>query len=332
MADTSNTRRTESARRRAIENRDKLLEQVQDLEERLDTERWTPGDEKWKQAEQLVIMFDYQRSLDKLESLIVARMFELGRMNMSRTGASQEFLMMIIMLIPNVTGYKLRRHIGHALKARSQAIRTALDQYNAAAAKLPRTLGKSQLKWDEVVEYSFLADFELLRDTRDDVSKKLWSKPAARQAMDQYFKIERAREEIERLNIEIRRLATYMVDEHAFLIKKEMEVQEENPQLAHQIKLHRLEKGRFNKLHVQRFQVLSKLQGFTGTLEPGVGKMTVAKDDAAMDVDESDVDGGVGEEESEEDEEEDEAALTSAMLNLVLLATDEAQDQGVVIA
>jgi hypothetical protein len=115
----------------------------------------------------------------------------------------------------NITGYKLRKHIAKALQSRSQAIRTALDRYNTAARALP--IPRRQLEWKEVVEYAFLADFDLLRDARQDISHRPWATPAGRLAMDLYFKIQRAREEIDRLNIEVKRVATYIRDEKHYL-------------------------------------------------------------------------------------------------------------------
>ena len=108
-------------------------------------------------------------------------------------------------------GYSLRKHIANALKARSVAIRTALDRYNTAALALmpPR----QTLDWDQMVEYAFLSDFDLLRDARQDIRRKPWATPAARLAIDQAFKLERAQEEVTRLNIEIPHLATYIRDE-----------------------------------------------------------------------------------------------------------------------
>ncbi|KAG6864435.1 hypothetical protein C0993_008883, partial [Termitomyces sp. T159_Od127] len=76
------------------------------------------------------------------------RMFKLTKMNMSQIG------------------YKLRKHIGKALKARLQAVRNALDKYNAAACALFPPHPK--LSWDLVVEYAFLADFNILLDMRQD--------------------------------------------------------------------------------------------------------------------------------------------------------------------
>ncbi|KAG6898733.1 hypothetical protein C0993_004793, partial [Termitomyces sp. T159_Od127] len=95
-------------------------------------------------------------------------------------------------------GYKLRKHIGKALKARSQAVRNALDKYNAAAHALSPP--RPKLSWDLVVEYAFLADFDILSDTRQDVCECPWAALAAQIMMDEYFKIQRAREEIDHLN------------------------------------------------------------------------------------------------------------------------------------
>ncbi|KAG6824531.1 hypothetical protein H0H92_006579, partial [Tricholoma furcatifolium] len=176
----------ETQLRHAREVLERSLEAVHELEVQLSVvQRWTPECNEWKEAAIMVGRRRYQRCLDELERLVVSRMFELTKMNMSQTG------------------YKLRKHIGKALKARSQAIRSALDRYNDAAALMSPP--RASLSWNEIVEYAFLADFDLLRDTRQDVSERPWARPSARLAMDQYFKIERAHEEIYRLNIEIRR-------------------------------------------------------------------------------------------------------------------------------
>lgn len=176
-----------------------------------------------------------------------------------------------------------------------------------------------------MVEYAFLADFDLLRDTREDVNEKPWAKTNARATMDQHFKILRAQEEITRLNVEIRRLVTYIHDEEGFLKRKEDEFEADDPHLAHQILLYRLERGRFNDQHMARLRVLSRIEGFTGSLTPGVGELTVKDDDglrAAMDVDGSISDGEEDEQEDDEGEDGDDLALNMQMLNLVAVATD----------
>ncbi|KAF6743091.1 hypothetical protein DFP72DRAFT_1080863 [Ephemerocybe angulata] len=191
-------RSPETELRHADELHKKSLATVMDLEVRLSIkERWKKGSAKWVAAADLVSKRRYQLCLDRLESLVVARVFELGKMNMAKTG------------------YKLRTHISKSLQTRSQAIRTALERYNTAAnAMKPR---RQNLSWDQVVEYAFLADFDLLRDSRQDVRTRPWAQPGPRSIMHQHFKITRAREEIRRLNIEIRRLVTHIQDERAFL-------------------------------------------------------------------------------------------------------------------
>ncbi|KAG1726327.1 hypothetical protein EDD22DRAFT_789520, partial [Suillus occidentalis] len=250
-SDESATRRLETARRHALENYEKDLRFVQELERKLSiTRRWTPEDPDWQSAGRLVANRKYQRALDTLEGLVVARIFELTKMN--RSG----------------TGYKMRKHIAKALQARSAAIKTALDRYNTAARALSPP--RQSLKWEEVVEYAFLADFDLLRDSRNDVSQRPWASPSARQATDLYFKTCRAREEITRLNVEVRRLATYLRDEEHYLCECQRQAEVLHPVLAHQINLRRRVRSRFNSRHLQRLQDIATLPGFSGILAPGV--------------------------------------------------------------
>ena len=123
---------------------------------------------------------------------------------------------------------------------------------------------RPSLSWEEVVEYAFLSDFDLLRDTRQDIRKKPWATPAGRLAMDGYFKLLRAKEEILRLNVETSRLATYMRDEEAYLQVKEKEIQATNPALACQIRLHRMEKTRYIEHHTTILNDIVSLKGYNG--------------------------------------------------------------------
>ncbi|KAJ7429411.1 hypothetical protein B0H11DRAFT_2409247 [Mycena galericulata] len=146
----------------------------------------------------------YQQALDALELLIVERIFELTKMNQSQTG------------------YKMRKHIAKALQARSKAVKSAIERYNTAASSLHPPM--PHLSWEQVVDYAFLADFDILRDTRAEVQSRPWTRPAYRLSMDRYFKILRAREEIKRLNVEIPRVVTWIRDENRVLRKKEAEL------------------------------------------------------------------------------------------------------------
>ena len=82
-----NTKALERVRRHKEELALKALKAVQDFEQRYSiNEHWSVNSPQWKEAEKLVKNRTYRRCLDSLEGLIVARMFELTKMNMSRTG------------------------------------------------------------------------------------------------------------------------------------------------------------------------------------------------------------------------------------------------------
>ncbi|KAJ7742756.1 hypothetical protein B0H14DRAFT_2407117 [Mycena olivaceomarginata] len=158
------------ARRHAQEKVEKDLEHVEELEEALDVvERWTTESAKWGATVEEIKKRKYAVVLDVLELLIVEWIFELTKMNQSQTG------------------YKMRKHIAKASQVRSKAVRAAIDRYNEAAGALNPPM--PSITWEQVVEYVFLVDFDILRDMCAEVQSKPWTRPAYRLAMDRYFKI-----------------------------------------------------------------------------------------------------------------------------------------------
>ncbi|KAI6035894.1 hypothetical protein BKA83DRAFT_4506432 [Pisolithus microcarpus] len=238
-------------------NFEKDLKIVQDLEVRLGiTKCWVPEDEEWQAAGRLVANHKYQCCLDQLESLVVAQIFELSKMNQAGTG------------------YKLCKHIAKALKACSAAIRTALDWFNTAA----RTCSPPhpQLTFKEVVEYTFLADFDLLRNaTREDISQRLWAAPAAHAAMDQYFKC---------LMVEVHRTITYLHDEAHYVKACIAQLQVSHPPLAYQVQLHYNVRAKFTNHHLCLLTEIAHLPGFTGTILPGKSMKTNPSDSAILSI------------------------------------------------
>ncbi|KAJ6498639.1 hypothetical protein DFH09DRAFT_1103086 [Mycena vulgaris] len=264
----------------------------------------------------------YQRALDHLQGLIISRMFELAKCNMSGTG------------------YKLRKHIAKALQARSKAVKNAIASYNQVAQTMSPP--KPTLDWEEVVEYAFLADFDLLREGREDIRGERWAQPAGRAAMDQHYKLLRADEEIARLNIEIRRLVTYMTDEEVFLRREEGRLREEGKEgMAVQVGLLRMERERFTQVHMARLAKLRKEPGCTANVLPGVSicrerHTPVTRDrDAEMrtpspppPTEEEAVPPPADDDEEEAESEDDEGAVSEAFLNIVRIASDNAGDAG----
>ncbi|KAI6099141.1 hypothetical protein F5141DRAFT_1190692 [Pisolithus sp. B1] len=118
-------------------------------------------------------------------------------------------------------------------------------------------LPRCQLHWDEVVEYAFLSKFDLLRDSRQDISWKPSSKC-------------HALEEVQHLNIEIHCFVTYIQDEDQYLCRCKEQLRATNAPLAHQISICHNVHGHFNTLHLKYLYNISQLPGFTGTLAPGI--------------------------------------------------------------
>ncbi|ESK81620.1 hypothetical protein Moror_11111 [Moniliophthora roreri MCA 2997] len=218
--DKSNTLAAEKAVFNLAELKWKLLRDIQTLETKLEIgkgERWTLGCLKWLEVEKMVRDDEWVQVLHKLEDLVVTRIFEMARLNSSGNC------------------YKMRAHLSKALTSRSSAIEAALKALNDMA----KASGQEQLQWKDVMEYTFLSEFDILKHTGDNMCSKLWAKPAYWEVMLKVFKMYHAEEEIQRLHVEIKRLMTYIKEEDAYLRLREAQVGEDNLLLAHQICLHR---------------------------------------------------------------------------------------------
>ncbi|KAJ7320975.1 hypothetical protein DFH08DRAFT_818795 [Mycena albidolilacea] len=209
-----------NTRRHARENYNKVVEAVQATEHRLSIE--------------LVVNRWYRRAVDSLEALVVKRLLELTKVNQSGLG------------------YKVRKHIAKALQVRSKAIRSALQRYNSAALALDPP--RQHLSWEEVIGYAFLADFDILWDPTGNATIRAWADPAARQLLDSYHKLKRAKEEIQE-----------------FLLAKEAEILPDDPTLAFFIGKYRWQRGRYDEIHTKRFYAIRQKLGnrFTADLTPG---------------------------------------------------------------
>ncbi|KZP11838.1 hypothetical protein FIBSPDRAFT_913520 [Athelia psychrophila] len=283
--------------RDTIENHANALANVQNLELRLSIEnRWTADSAEYAAIGCMVVMCEYQSALDKLEGLVIARLFELISMN--RAGM----------------GYKMRKHIGKALQTRSAAIKTALQRYNTAALALNPP--HATLKAEEVVEYTFLSDFDLLRDTRQDIRERPWSTAMGRIAMDQYFNLCRAPEEIVRCNAEIVRVVTHLRDESAYLQHHEERLCPMDPVLAYHITIHRNIRGRFNSQHHRRIAQIAALPGFSGSVEPGISLDTGPEGEGPS-AEELELDGEQDDDDEEAQEYQDEADVLAVMMDKV---------------
>ncbi|KAG1799393.1 uncharacterized protein HD556DRAFT_1430664 [Suillus plorans] len=137
--------------------------------------RWGPDHPERVKTQSRITNHLYHKAVNDVEQLVVMRLLELTKLQISGLG------------------YKLRTQISIALK--SQA--TYASQLDP-----PRP----PLQWEQIVDYSFLAEFDLLHET--------------------------AKEEICRLNVEVGRLCTKIRDDTLDYARAIAQLELDNPLLA----------------------------------------------------------------------------------------------------
>jgi len=91
-----------------------------------------------------------------------------------------------------------------------------------------------------------------------------WASRANREVAAKHFKVLRAREEIVRLNVEIRRLHRWIDDEDRQLFATVRALQETDKPLATAVSAYAQARHRVNNVHRRRLNTLYRLKGFTG--------------------------------------------------------------------
>ncbi|KAG6369425.1 hypothetical protein JVT61DRAFT_14862 [Boletus reticuloceps] len=166
------------------------------------------------------------------------------------------------------TGYKMRRHISKALTRRA------------------------------------LGEFSLLKISRSDVLSKPWAQPANREMLIKYFKVLRSKEEIIRLNVEIRRLAAWVdQDEKDIAAAEEIFRETGSDGLATETRLFYAERHRVNNIHRQILCKIYQMDGYSGQMPEGRTREEGGHVNKDSNRDSDDV-----EEEDEEDEDEEGAS------------------------
>ncbi|KAF8132775.1 hypothetical protein EV363DRAFT_1397708 [Boletus edulis] len=246
-------RRTNAQKRLEVK-----LDNIESLEARLGIEvRWgATHPERLKYQERLA-HWRFFKAAEEVEKLVVMRLLELTKLQMSNLG------------------YKLRTHISKALKTRATAIRNAIDRYNKYAAELKPP--RQPLRWEQIVDYAFLGEFELLRG--EDIGSKRWAHAPFRQAANLYFDAERAKEELMRCNVEIARLRTKICNDSLEYPKVIRDLQNKDPLLARQVERRWRYLASVNVGIMARIQQIETLDGYTGAKVPG----TALADDGLLD-------------------------------------------------
>jgi hypothetical protein len=165
---------------------------------------------------------------------------------------------------PYTLGYKLRQQISKSIARRSTALRNALARYNELAPEQdpPRPI----IKYKELLNYASLGEFDLLRHLRHTIIEKPWTKPINHEATTKHFKVLCARKEIERLNIEIRRLQDWVDSEDDMLAAAICTVSAQDPLIGKELEALRVKRFRINEVHRSRLCVIYQLDGYNGPI------------------------------------------------------------------
>jgi hypothetical protein len=166
----------------------------------------------------------------------------------------------------------MRTHIAKSLQTRCRAIQNAVKKYNEAASELRPPW--PPLEWSKVSHFSFLDEFNLLRETRQDIRDKPWTKPAIRETMRQHLRIQRAKEEIIRCNIEVRRLQTAIFVEDDELTRVLVALESANSPIFVAVKEYSICRHHINNQLLSRIDQIHSLPSFSGDKSCGIRKGT----------------------------------------------------------
>ncbi|KAH9913734.1 uncharacterized protein B0H18DRAFT_1108583 [Fomitopsis serialis] len=185
------TCRLESERHLVRERHDLIHHEVIAMEVKLGISRqWQAGDALYDSTMKYIVERKYRQALESLQRLVIQWLFELHKLNPG-------------------TAYRVRTHIAKSLQTHCKAIRNAVAKYNLNSAASALNPPRPTLNWSRVSHYSFLEEFELLQDTRNNICAKPWTEPAVREAMKQARRITHAEEELQCCHVKARRLHTF---------------------------------------------------------------------------------------------------------------------------
>ncbi|KIK80155.1 hypothetical protein PAXRUDRAFT_159398 [Paxillus rubicundulus Ve08.2h10] len=149
------------------------------------TAQWTPEDTQYSAVIDYVKHWTFVCVVEELEGLVVQCLFKLSKANLVGTGTYHHYW------------YKMQKHISKAITRCLAVIRTALERYDKLA---PSQCPLLKLDYSEVIRYSTLGEFLLLKHSRYRILEKPWTQPANHNMAIKYFKILHSQEEIQRLD------------------------------------------------------------------------------------------------------------------------------------
>ncbi|KAG1787600.1 uncharacterized protein HD556DRAFT_1448609 [Suillus plorans] len=247
----NNSRAFESEHASALHKYELQLNVVEDFEHRHSImEWWLLHDPKYVQAIRYSQERQFIHPVEELEGLVVQRLFELSKANLAGTG------------------YKMRKYISKAITQRSAAIRTALEKYNRLAPL--QNPPCPVLDYSEIVRYASLGEFSILKHSHHNILTKPWTVSANRKMAAKYFKLVQSHEEIVWLNVEIKRLQSWVEHEDRTMLEAIDSLLADDPDssLIAELKTLYAKRHHINNNHCKRLQQIYALDRYTGECLP----------------------------------------------------------------
>ena len=140
-----------------------------------------------------------------------------------------------------------------------------INRYNKYRAQLVPP--HPPLLWEQITKYTFLGEFELLRDP--EISTKRWVHASFCKAANLHFDAERAREELLQCNVEITWLQTKIQDDSLNYLAVITQLQLSDPPLAFQLGLRWKFLQSVNNVLLMCIAQIESLHGYTGSYSTG---------------------------------------------------------------
>ncbi|KAF8574510.1 hypothetical protein K439DRAFT_1262534, partial [Ramaria rubella] len=116
------------------------------------------------------------------------------------------------------------------------------------------------LEYSAVVAYSWLGEFDLLKESRYEVLQRPWAIPLYREIASKYYKLVCAHEELVHLNVEIQHLHTWVNDKDIYLTHSA----DFEPPIAMAIRAQHGQRWHVNNVHQTCLQTIYRLSGYSG--------------------------------------------------------------------
>ncbi|KAG2116141.1 hypothetical protein DEU56DRAFT_748433 [Suillus clintonianus] len=207
--------------------------------------QWEIGSEHYVRFREEGLLLKYHSALDELKRLVIMHLFELAKLSLSGTGKID----------------------CSAMCFRLQATSTDYEGPSMTFRHFPP---RPKLAWKDIVKYNFLGEFDLLRHSHTDIRDTDWTAPAHHEATVKYFKLQRAREEIQCLDIEVRHLCTAIHDEKIKTNTTKEQLLVANPPLAVELRRRWQARAAINTIHLYQLNQLESQLGFSGRRGVGV--------------------------------------------------------------